>query len=261
MSDLTGKVVLVTGGAQGIGYGVCRAARLQGANVVVIDRNNTALAEAETLLRKETGAGGVIGVAADVADSASMEAAFDSAKRDFGQLDCLVNNAGIIQMGSALESTAESWNEQLSVNVTGVHLCCKAFVQRLGKQHDNASIVNIASNAGKVGYPNMAAYNASKAAVISLTRTLSAEWAGLGVNVNAVCPGGVMTPMLSDVAASIAARTGENKDDLLSTMVPHQLGRHITPDEVAAVVLFLLSDAAEIIRGQSINIDGGDTPY
>jgi len=120
MSDLTGKVVLVTGGAQGIGYGVCRAARLQGANVVVIDRNNTALAEAETLLRKETGAGGVIGVAADVADSASMEAAFDSAKRDFGQLDCLVNNAGIIQMGSALESTAESWNEQLSVNVTGV---------------------------------------------------------------------------------------------------------------------------------------------
>ncbi len=121
--------------------------------------------------------------------------------------------------------------------------------------------MNIASNAGKVGYPNMAAYNASKAAVISLTRTLAAEWAEHDINVNAVCPGGVETRMLDDVARWVADRTGGDPAGLLDEMVPRQLGRHIRPLEIGRVVAFLLSDRASIIRGQSINTDGGDTPY
>jgi NAD(P)-dependent dehydrogenase (short-subunit alcohol dehydrogenase family) len=120
--------------------------------------------------------------------------------------------------------------------------------------------VNIASNAGKVGYPNMAAYNASKSAVINLTRTLAAEWAP-DINVNAVCPGGVLTPMLQHVADVVGSKIAENPDELIATMVPTQLNRHIQPREVGKVVAFLLSDAATIIRGQSINVDGGDTPY
>ena len=107
----------------------------------------------------------------------------------------------------------------------------------------------------------MAGYNASKAAVINLTRTLSAEWAGQQINVNAICPGGVLTPMLQEVANSIGERTGEDPAELVKTMVPAQLGRHIEPIEVGRVAAFLLSDDAKIIRGQAINVDGGDTPY
>ena len=123
------------------------------------------------------------------------------------------------------------------------------------------AIVNVASNAGKVGYPNMAAYNASKAAVISLTRSLAAEWAPHGINVNAVCPGGVDTPMLTEAADWVAEDAGLDAVALRQEMTPAQLGRHIEPIEVGRVVAFLLSDRAAIIRGQSINVDGGDTPY
>lgn len=107
----------------------------------------------------------------------------------------------------------------------------------------------------------MAGYNASKAAVISLTRSLSMEWVDKGINVNAVCPGGVATEMLKNVADFLGPRLGQDSGELLKTMVPQQLGRHIQPVEVGRVVAFLLSDAAQIIRGQSINVDGGDTPY
>ena len=123
------------------------------------------------------------------------------------------------------------------------------------------AIVNIASNCGKVGYPNMAGYNASKAAVISLTRSLSTELSERNINVNAICPGGVYTPMLMDVAKSIGERTGEKAEELIKLMVPAQLGRHIEPLEIGRIAAFLLSDHANIIRGQSINADGGDTPY
>ncbi|MCP4382788.1 MAG: SDR family oxidoreductase, partial [Hyphomicrobiales bacterium] len=123
------------------------------------------------------------------------------------------------------------------------------------------AIVNIASNAGKVGFPNMAAYNASKAAVINLTRSLAAEWADRGINVNAVCPGSVATPMLHEVAEELARDGKGDAGTLFAGMVPGQLGRHVTPIEVGEVVAFLLSDAATIIRGQAINVDGGETPY
>jgi NAD(P)-dependent dehydrogenase (short-subunit alcohol dehydrogenase family) len=123
------------------------------------------------------------------------------------------------------------------------------------------AIVNVASNAGKVGYPNMAAYNASKAAVISLTRSLSAEWAPHRINVNAVCPGGVDTPMLYGVAEWLSPRLEIAAASLHAQMKPRQMDRHIQPVEIGRVVAFLLSDHAAIIRGQAINVDGGDTPY
>ena len=129
------------------------------------------------------------------------------------------------------------------------------------EQGRGGAIVNVASNAGKVGYPNMAAYNASKAAVISLTRSLAGEWSAHGINVNAVCPGGVETPMLGEVARWIAERQGLEPEELLPQMKPALLGRHVRPIEVGRVVAFLLSERASIIRGQSINVDGGDTPY
>jgi NAD(P)-dependent dehydrogenase (short-subunit alcohol dehydrogenase family) len=175
-----------------------------------------------------------------------------------GGLDGLVNNAGIVRLGPADQTTPAGLDLEFAVNVKGVLLASQEAAKRFtGK----GAIVNIASNAGKVGYRNMAGYNASKAAVINLTRSLSLEWVEKGINVNAVCPGGVATDMLKSVADFLAPRLGQESGKLYDSMFPAQLGRHIQPIEVGRVVAFLLSDAAEIIRGQSINVDGGDTPY
>jgi NAD(P)-dependent dehydrogenase (short-subunit alcohol dehydrogenase family) len=164
-------------------------------------------------------------------------------------------------MDKALDVAVVDWEAQMRVNVSGLFSCCQIVARQLIAQGDGGAIVNVASNAGKVGYPNMAGYNAGKAAVINLTRSLAAEWAEHRINVNAVCPGGVETPMLTAVAEWITSRRGGDARELVQRMVPAQLGRHIQPIEVGRVVAFLLSDAAAIIRGQSINVDGGDTPY
>ena len=152
-------------------------------------------------------------------------------------------------MGPALEIGSDEWSVHFEVNARSVFTCSRLAVKRLIEQGGGGRIVNVASNAGKVGYPNMAAYNASKAAVISLTRALAAEWAEHGINVNAVCPGGVETPMLSEVAGWIGEREGVDPAELLRRMRPAQLGRHVQPIEVGRVVAFLLSERAAIIRG------------
>lgn len=255
-ASIAGKNIIVTGAAQGVGLGIVEELLNQDANVVMLDRNEEALS-ASAKKAGAAGGGTIFSVAADVTDLDDVHKAFEAANDKFGPLHGLVNNAGIIRMGAASESTNDDWLSQMNVNVIGVINCCNVFRER---SDGPGSIVNIASNAGKVGYPNMAAYNASKAAVINLTRTLAAEWAP-DINVNAVCPGGVLTPMLEHVADIVASRIGESPDELLATMVPAQLNRHIQPREVGQVVAFLLSEAAIIIRGQSINIDGGDTPY
>ena len=189
-----------------------------------------------------------------------MEAAIARTAEAFGALDGWVNNAGILRMGPALETTAADWDAQMRVNVSALFLCCQKAARRFAA-HGGGAIVNVASNAGKVGFPDMAGYNASKAAVISLTRSLAAEWAPHRINVNAVCPGGVDTPMLRAVAEWLAPRRGIDPDELHRGMTPRQLGRHVQPIEVGRVVAFLLSDAALVVRGQAINVDGGDTPY
>ena len=258
MKTLVDRSVVVTGAAQGIGLGITRVLLKQGANVVMLDRNQDALVDAKQSLDEILEGQTLMAMAVDVTDESAVADAFSSAHQALGGLTGLVNNAGVIRLGAAADSTKDDWELQLSINVTGTFVCCNAF-RRIATQ--GGAIVNIASNAGKVGYPNMAGYNASKAAVISMTRTFSAEWAPLNINVNAVCPGGVLTPMLENVAESISNRIGEPAAELLATMVPAQLNRHIHPEEVGAVVSFLLSDDAVIIRGQSINVDGGDTPY
>jgi len=253
---LDGRTVIVTGAGRGLGFGVTEAILKHGGNAVLAEVDAALVSEARSKLSQVDGAR-FLAVVADVMDEASVDEVFDTAVQHFGTVDGLVNNAGVIRLGSALESSSEDWSLQLDVNVRGVFHCSRAFAARAKR----GAIVNIASNAGKVGYPNMAGYNASKAAVINLTRTLSAEWADKDINVNAVCPGGVLTPMLAGVAEHIGEQTGGDPSSILGTMVPKQMGRHIHPEEVGDVVVFLLSDYARIIRGQSINVDGGDTPY
>ncbi|MGE0500317.1 MAG: SDR family NAD(P)-dependent oxidoreductase [Rhizobiaceae bacterium] len=256
MKALQDRVVVVTGGAGGIARGIAEAVLELGGCVALVDLDAAKSAAAAAAL----GAGDrATGLGADVTDPSSLGSAFASVVKTFGRLDGLVNNAGIVRLGPADETTPAGLDLEMAVNVKGVLLAAQAAAGHFGEK--GGAIVNIASNAGKVGYRNMAGYNASKAAVISLTRSLSLEWADRKINVNAVCPGGVATDMLKSVADFLAPRLGQDRDALFGTMVPAQLGRHIQPIEVGRVVAFLLSDAATIIRGQSISVDGGDTPY
>ena len=256
---LRDKVILITGAGRGLGRGIARAAAEAGARLALTDLEIETVERTVALLDPDGER--ALALAADVTDEDAMARAVERTAERFGGLDGLVNNAGVLAMGSALEAPAADLSRQLAVNVEGLYACCRLAARRMIDSGEGGAIVNVASNAGKVGYPNMAAYNASKAAVISLTRTLSAEWAEHGINVNAVCPGGVATEMLRDVARWAGERTGGDPEELLATIVPHQLGRHIEPIEVGRVIAFLLSENAVIIRGQSINVDGGDTPY
>jgi NAD(P)-dependent dehydrogenase (short-subunit alcohol dehydrogenase family) len=255
MNALNDRVVAVTGGAGGIASGIARAILEAGGRVGLIDLDRTKVEAAAAAL--EAG-DRVAALVADVTDAEGIDAAMGALRRQMGGLHGLVNNAGIVRLGPAEEVTPDGLDLEMAVNVKGVLLTAQAAARHFGGA---GAIVNIASNAGKVGYRNMAGYNASKAAVISLTRSLSLEWAEKGINVNAVCPGGVATDMLKSVADFLAPRLAQDRDALFGSMVPAQLGRHIEPIEVGRVVAFLLSDAATIIRGQSISIDGGDTPF
>ena len=197
----------------------------------------------------------------DVTDEQSVESSLKAKQAHFGSLNGLVNNAGITRLGENQNASLQDWRSQMEVNVVGTHNCCQQLANMLIDAKQAGVIVNIASNCGKVGYPNMAGYNASKAAVISLTRSLASELAEHNINVNAICPGGVNTPMLMECAEVVAKKIGEDPLELFKTMVPAQLGRHIDPVEIGRVAVFLLSEHARIIRDQSINADGGDTPY
>ncbi len=256
---LDDKTILITGAGRGLGRGIARAVVEAGARVVLTDL--AAETVEQTAADVDPAGERSLALAADVTDEAATERAFERAIERFGRLDGLVNNAGVLAMGGALEAPAADFSRQFSVNVEGVHSCCRLAARRMIAAGRGGAIVNVASNAGKVGYPNMAGYNASKAAVINLTRTLAAEWAEHGINVNAVCPGGVETEMLREVARWVAGRSGDDPEEVLATIKPCQLGRHIRPIEVGRVIAFLLSEHAVIIRGQAINVDGGDTPY
>lgn len=256
---LQNKIIAITGAGRGMGRGIAEACADAGATVVVGDVNYDAVQETAQIISEKGSR--ALPLALDVTKRESIENALERAAEHFGRVDGWVNNAGVVKMDSALDASMQDWDWQFQVNVSGLFLCCQLAAKQMIASNRGGTIVNIASNAGKVGYNNMAAYNASKAAVINLTRALAAEWAQYHINVNAVCPGGVNTPMLLGVAEFYAARFGGDPHEMVKDMKPKQMGRHIEPLEVGRVVAFLLSDDARIIRGQSINIDGGDTPY
>ena len=256
---LKDKVILITGAGRGLGRGIAEAVVEAGARVVLTDLETEPVVE--TAARIDPSGERSLALVADVTDLDAMERALEQAVERYGRLDGLVNNAGVLIMGNAAEAPMADLTRQLAVNVEGLFSCCRLAARHWIDRGEGGTIVNVASNAGKVGYPEMAAYNASKAAVINLTRTLAAEWARHDINVNAVCPGGIATEMLRQVARFAGDRDGEDPEDVLARIVPRQLGRHIEPIEVGRVIVFLLSEQAVIIRGQAISIDGGDTPY
>lgn len=256
---LQDKVIFITGAGRGMGRGIAEAVAEAGAHVVVGDLSFDTVQETARLI--ESKGRHALPVLLDVTGQESIASAIEQARESFNHIDGWVNNAGVVRMDPALALTPDDWEFHFKVNVAGLFQCCQLAARQMIEQGSGGAIVNIASNAGKVGYRNMAAYNASKAAVISITRSLAMEWAPHNINVNAVCPGGVDTPMLLGVAEWYARREGGDPHELVKQMKPSQMTRHVQPIEVGRVVAFLLSEHAQIIRGQSINTDGGDTPY
>jgi 3-oxoacyl-[acyl-carrier protein] reductase len=239
---MAGKVALVTGGARGIGLATARLLAEEGARVAIGDLGDT-----QAAVEQVRAAGGdALGVRLDVTDAASAEAAVARTIEHFGGLDVLVNNAGVARQGSLFELSEADWDLVMDVNVKGVFLCSRAAARHLPR---GGAIVNVASLAGRSSSPAMACvYSASKAAVLGLTRHLARELGPRGIRVCAVNPGAVRT----DMAANIA-----DPGVLERAMANTPLGRMIEPEEVAATIVFLASDAASMVTGASLDVNGG----
>lgn len=258
--ELAGRTAVVTGAGRGIGRAVARSLAEAGAAVVVAARTGR---EIEAVAAELSGEGHrALAVRCDVTDPASVERLAEEAGRlaeeAGGSVDILVNNAGAAHSAPVHKTELEDWNRMLAVNATGTFLCTRALLPGM-LERGWGRIVNVVSVAGLTGARYIAAYAASKHAVIGLTRCTAAETAAHGVTVNAVCPGYVDTPMTTESLRRIAEKTGRSAEGALQAILagtPQK--RLIQPAEVAHAVLFLCHEEARGINGGSIVIDGGE---
>jgi NAD(P)-dependent dehydrogenase (short-subunit alcohol dehydrogenase family) len=243
---LVGSVAVVTGGAQGIGFASGRLLGECGARVLLADLDlKAAERAAEDLVNFGCDA---ICTAVDVRDADSVEAMIGLAVDRWGQLDVLVNSAGVATTEVVAETSEADWRRVLDVNLTGAFLCCRAALAPMTSR-GRGRIINVASVAAKrTSFNASAAYTASKAGLVAFTRHLGYEVARDGITVNAICPGPTVTPMMEQVATpeTLEARRRQ---------VPR--GRLLTPDDQARAVLFLASDLADMICGVALDVDGG----
>jgi NAD(P)-dependent dehydrogenase (short-subunit alcohol dehydrogenase family) len=224
------RLVVVTGGTRGIGAAIADLFRARGDEVVALGRTDC-----------------------DVTDEAAVSTVFGS----LGEVDVLVNNAGVSASAPLAKATVADWHAQFAVNATGAFLCTRAVLPGM-LSRDRGRVVTVASTAGLVGQRYTAAYSAAKHAAVGLTRAVAAEVAGTGVTANAVCPTFVRTDMTATTVRNISTRTGKSEVDsemALARLSP--LGRLLEPEEVAFAVAFLAAPEAAAVNGQAIVLDGG----
>ncbi|HZV01008.1 MAG TPA: SDR family NAD(P)-dependent oxidoreductase [Planctomycetota bacterium] len=255
MGTLTGKVAFVTGGGRGLGRACALELAGRGAHVGLGARS----AEEVEAVAREVAVLGVksLGVTVDVTSEESVRAAVARVEKELGPIDVLLCNAGIAPSAPFEKTDSELWRRTFAVNVDGTYFAMRAVLPGMTKR-GFGRVINMASVAGKVGFPYVSAYCASKHAVIGLTRTVALEVAKKGVTVNAVCPGYVDTKMTRDAVERIQSKTGLSQKEArghLEQASPQ--GRMVGEDEVARLVAFLAEPGQLGINGQAINLDGG----
>jgi NAD(P)-dependent dehydrogenase (short-subunit alcohol dehydrogenase family) len=258
VKDLTGRAALVTGGGRGIGAAAARALAREGASVAVAARHMDQVVEVAGALREEGHE--AYAFRCDVTRQYDVRDVALAAREAMGHVDILVNNAGTATSNPLKRITLNEWNHVLAVNATGTFLCTQALVPGM-LERGWGRVVNVASVAGVAGARYIAAYAASKHAVVGFTRSVAAEVAGRGVTVNAVCPGYVDTPLTDESIARIVARTGVDREEAARLLL-QQAGqtRLIRPAEVADRIAALCLDGSENINGEAIVLDGrGET--
>jgi len=252
---LQGKHAVVTGGGRGIGAAIASALADQGATLTLMGRDQARLDAQASALSRQTQVGTV---PVDVADAASVAAAFERATSERGPVQILINNAGIAASAPFVRTEPELWAQMLDVNLNGTYLCCRQVIAGMMERRFGR-VVNIASTAGLVGYAYVSAYCAAKHGVIGLTRALALETARSDVTVNAVCPGYTDTEMVAAAISNIVRTTGKSEADASAALTranPQQ--RLVRPEEVANAVLWLCLPGANAITGQAIAVAGGE---
>ncbi len=243
---LADRVVLVTGGSRGIGAAIARASAAAGATVAIGYRKNADAARAVVEDIRTLGNGAKT-FQADLADSAAAQELVSAVEREFGRVDGLVNNAGIMPSNPLVEITDDEWNEVLHTNLFGPFYCARAAVPGM-LERGSGSIVMISSRLGQIGFPELAHYSAAKAGLLGLTKSMARELGPRGIRVNAVAPGFTVTDMTRDIVDTESGR--RRLEELPSRRFPE-------PEDVANAVVFLLSDAAAQFHGQTLNPNGG----
>ena len=241
--SLAGKVAVVTGGASGIGSAIVDAFAAKGATVVVLDR---AMQAAQ---RKVSQGSAAAAIDCDVTLEQSVADAITAVSEQFGRIDILVNSAGIAVTDAAEDLTIDSWDRTMAVNLRGAFLVSQQ-AGRIMLAQGSGTVISLASQAATIALPGHLAYCASKSGLVGLTKVLALEWAGRGVTANTISPTVVMTPL--------ARELWDNPDgEALKAQIPTQ--RFAEPEEIAAVAVFLASDAAKMINGVDLLVDGGYT--
>lgn len=249
MSRFENKVVLVTGAGHGIGRASARRFAAEGATVVVVDMNRDTAEETQDLIKAD--GADAVAVQADVANERAVATLVSRALEVRGRIDVVHNNAGRLTRGSVHELAVEEWDRTFDVNIRSIFLICRAVLPGM-LERGNGVIVNTSSASGLVGDQGTPAYNASKAAVINLTRQMAADYSRRGIRVNCVCPGWVPTGFNDPVVEGMSE---SDLREVVGATVP--LGRQAEPEEIAAAVAFLASDDASYVVGHALVVDGG----